>query len=245
MNKEADEEADENGRRHKPNSETNRGWREACRAALLTRRSLVDVVLLATVLWLVLAREPSSTRTCPREVVGDVTGVFPQFSQRIVTFKHDPDFVPEDGRKFFTNETKQKWLDIVPQGLGWIKLDHPQQYQDLPEPIKDFGGPDQPVFTTSVTHQLHCLYGIAEAYSGLKADPSGHGERMPWHVNHCFDYLRQSIMCAGDLAVEGQEKTFPDGIVGSDGWDGKHLCRDYGEIYEYLEEHRATEDHWI
>ncbi|KAK1622408.1 hypothetical protein BDP81DRAFT_334605, partial [Colletotrichum phormii] len=207
-------------------------------------RSLVDAVLLATVAWLVLARQ-SSTKECPREVVGDVTGVFPQFSQKIITFKHDPDFVPEDGHKFFTNETKQKWLDLVPKGLGWIKVDHPRQYQDLPEPIKDFGGPDQPVFTTSVTHQLHCIYGIAEAYSGLKANPSQHGERMPWHVNHCFDYLRQSIMCAGDLAVEGQEKTFPDGIVGSDGWDGKHVCRDYGEIYDFLDEHRATEDHWI
>ncbi|TDZ24171.1 Oxidase ustYa [Colletotrichum orbiculare MAFF 240422] len=238
------DDVDEDARVHDPNLERRRRWLDMCRSTVLSRRSILEAILLGFIVWLALARR-ASTEKSREEVAGDVTGVFPKFSQKIVTFQHDPDFVPEDGRKFFTNETKQKWLDLVPQGLGWIIVDHPQQYHSLPEPINGFGGPDQSVFTTSVTHQLHCLYGIAKAYSGLKADPSRHGERMPWHVNHCFDYLRQSIMCAGDLAVEGQEKTFPDGIVGSDGWDGKHVCRDYDEIYKFLDEHRATEDHWI
>lgn len=41
-------------------------------------------------------------------------------------------------------------------------------------------------------------------------------------MNHCFDYLRQSIMCCGDVALEGEQTTFPPGFDGSDGWDAVH-----------------------
>lgn len=39
---------------------------------------------------------------------------------------------------------------------------------------------------------------------------------------HCFDYMRQAIMCSADMALEGLETTFPDHNGGSDGWDSKH-----------------------
>lgn len=69
---------------------------------------------------------------------------------------------------------------------------------------------------------------------------------MPWHLAHCFDYLRQSIMCCGDVALEGAQTTFPDGFMsGSDGWDAKHVCRDYGQVFRYLTRKRATNKAWI
>lgn len=76
---------------------------------------------------------------------------------------------------------------------------------------------------------------------------SGHPipEQMQGHLPHCFEYLRQSIMCCGDTALEGQHTTFPDGIIGSDGWDAKHVCKDYDAIYSYLEENRADNQAWI
>lgn len=52
-------------------------------------------------------------------------------------------------------------------------------------------------------------------------------------------------MCCGDVALEGQATSFPPGWVGSDGWDAKHVCKDYGEILEYLDENRANDDRWI
>lgn len=96
-----------------------------------------------------------------------------------------------------------------------------------------------------MTHQLHCLYNILEVYSGLTSDPSLLPEQMHGHLVHCFDYLRQSIMCAGDVALEGQHTTFPEGVTGSDGWDAKHVCKDYSEVYTYLEENRANNQVWI
>jgi hypothetical protein len=52
-------------------------------------------------------------------------------------------------------------------------------------------------------------------------------------------------MCCGDVALEGDETTFPEGVAGSDGWDAKHICKDYSQIYKYLEDNRANDDIWI
>ena len=57
-------------------------------------------------------------------------------------------------------------------------------------------------------------------------------------------------MCAGDVALEGAETTFPrepgkEGNGGSDGWDARHVCKNYGEVFEYLESYRANDDRWI
>ena len=72
-----------------------------------------------------------------------------------------------------------------------------------------------------------------------------YNHRQDWHVGHCFEYLRQSIMCCGDVALEGAETTFPPGQGGSDGWDAKHVCKDYRQVYDYLEANRANNDEWI
>lgn len=45
------------------------------------------------------------------------------------------------------------------------------------------------------------------------------------HVLHCFDYLRQSIMCCGDLSLEW---AVPDRIT-VDGWNIPHRCQSFDE----------------
>lgn len=116
-----------------------------------------------------------------------------------------------------------------------------------------------------MTHQLHCLYTVIEAYNTLQlisstSPPSTTSSsythhttnevKMPWHVTHCFEYLRQSIMCSADVALEGAATTFPRGkggvdLGGSDGWDAKHVCRDYGEVKRYLEREAVWRKKWI
>ncbi|EGY23617.1 uncharacterized protein VDAG_05055 [Verticillium dahliae VdLs.17] len=121
-------------------------------------------------------------------------------------------------------------------GFQWVNDTH--KYHDLPTPII---WPGKTVFTTSITHQLHCLFAVVQTYSGLKSEhelPEDHH----WHMIHCFAYLRQTIMCSADTALEGLETTFPDHNGGSDGWDSKH---DYGEVTRYLESVRAYDDREI
>jgi hypothetical protein len=87
-------------------------------------------------------------------------------------------------------------------------------------------------------------YSIIDNYLRIKLDYNvNDGD---WHVQHCFDYLRQSIMCSGDVALEGAETTFPDDERGgSDGWDAKHVCRRYSEVFDYLEARTAIDSKWI
>lgn len=51
--------------------------------------------------------------------------------------------------------------------------------------------------------------------------PRGGGE----HVGHCFDYLRQSLMCAGDMSVEWPRVESDGRKIAVDGWGVEHRCR--------------------
>jgi len=134
-----------------------------------------------------------------------------------------------------------------------VNVTHPEQYNNLPHPIHDY--PNHTVYTTSLTHQLHCLYTVIEAYNTMKIRvdmPQANVSpiKMPWHINHCFEYIRQAIMCAGDVALEGAATTFPPGDDGedrggSDGWDAKHVCKNYDQVYDYLEQKTMNHFKWI
>ncbi|TGJ88393.1 hypothetical protein E0Z10_g299 [Xylaria hypoxylon] len=204
---------------------------------------LVDTFLLLVIVALLLESWAHRCRYHDFEGNGDITVFAPQFSQQIRKFSPDPGFVPENTSDFFSNKTRHKWLDIIPKGLGYLEVKHPEKYDNLPTKLAIFE--DQFVVTTSMTHQLHCLYAIAEAYSALTSDTTRVPKETPWHLTHCFDYIRQGIMCCGDVALEGEQTTFPEGVEGSDGWDTKHVCKDYDQILEYLGENRANDEVWI
>ncbi len=182
-------------------------------------------------------------------------------SQQIKTFIPDLSFVPENGSDFFTVAVQKKWLGIVPskfrfshvvrpgvltaspEGLGYVKISDPEKYNNLPTPLLEY---PPSTFTTSMTHQLHCLHAIVAYVAGMNSNST---DNIPhdgaWHLGHCFEYLRQSIMCCGDTALEGQQTTFPEGVTGSDGWDAKHVCKDYNQVITHLENQRANDDVWI
>ena len=90
------------------------------------------------------------------------------------------------------------------------------------------------IYSVSMYHQMHCLarmrkthwiyqdaintgeFGIARAFSGRTGSQ---------HVQHCYDYLRQSILCAGDMTLEWPKL---DGVASGfkvDGWNVTHTCK--------------------
>ncbi|KAF2473135.1 uncharacterized protein BDR25DRAFT_302137 [Lindgomyces ingoldianus] len=217
-------------------------------------RWMIDTALLLVIFGLLAEKrwkKHTQQRSHRFEFTGDLTGFAPRFSQQIVTFKPDNRFAPKNVSAFWDLETQNAWLSIVPKGLGYVLVKNQTKYDNLPTPIINY--PNQTVFTTSMTHQLHCLYSILDAYSTLYTaafSPGFSNPIEPWHMNHCFDYLRQSIMCAGDVALEGAETTFPPDPEtgergGSDGWDAKHVCKDYGQILDHLERETIGEEKWI
>ncbi len=59
------------------------------------------------------------------------------------------------------------------------------------------------------------------------------------HTYHCVEYLRQGIRCAADPALDA---TFPvgHGNHATMGLGSTHVCRDYGKLFQWAEEHRIT-----
>ena len=49
------------------------------------------------------------------------------------------------------------------------------------------------------------------------------------HSAHCFDYIRQSIICAADTSLEGKADADP-------GWGSKHECKDYDALLAWANE---------
>lgn len=90
---------------------------------------------------------------------------------------------------------------------------------------------DGPAYMMSVFHQLHCLSYVVDHYQ------RGYGganltEEVAHHSAHCFDYLRQSIMCAADTNLEGQTEAGP-------GWGSDHQCVDYDAVLAWANENGA------
>lgn len=101
--------------------------------------------------------------------------------------------------------------------------------------------PDGHSFRMSVDvyHSLHCVNLVRQALDVDYYHRNGEGSRIyRIHTDHCLDYLRQSIQCAGDLTPlyyqysEHRRRGFPV-------WGSKHTCRNFGKIQHWaLSKHR-------
>ncbi|KAF2205337.1 hypothetical protein GQ43DRAFT_362708, partial [Delitschia confertaspora ATCC 74209] len=145
-----------------------------------------------------------------------------------------------------TLETNAAWDALLPEGAGFIS--HPQL------------SPSPSAF--SAFHQLHCLnllrLGYYHHYN--ETNPSGSAAQIspksrstddhdnsteetaelqhhlrPAHQRHCFDYLRQSILCAADSNLEPVDF----GLGGVTGWGSSRKCRDYSELVSWAEKWKS------
>ncbi|KAH8669186.1 hypothetical protein BX600DRAFT_267825 [Xylariales sp. PMI_506] len=225
-----------------------RSKRQRLMVAISRGRWIFDIILILVIAGLVADRQWSwSQRKYWQEQqqgTGDITGFAPRFSQRIMNFEPDSQFMPANASEFWSKETQDRWLSLVPKGLGYLNIKTPEKYHDLPVKLPKQYGRGYTV-TTSLTHQLHCLHSLAEVFSAYRIGRSDKIPEDPWHIAHCFDYIRQSVMCSADVALEGKATTFPEGVTGSDGWDAKHVCKNYDEVLAYLNDNRANDIVWI
>ena len=61
------------------------------------------------------------------------------------------------------------------------------------------------------------------------------------HVTHCFDYLRQALMCAGDMTIEhAMESPLGQKRITTDGWGVKHQCSDWDEMAAWTLSRKAN-----
>ncbi|ORX93974.1 hypothetical protein BCR34DRAFT_608401 [Clohesyomyces aquaticus] len=171
------------------------------------------------VVFLFLKHEPSRRNVqAGPQVGGDYQNMEPTFRTHTVKWNSDPSFVPHNVSDFFSDATLGQWKSIMPSNAGRAP-------------------PGETFSTTSMTHQLHCIYMLARTYSAtLLSSPSLLPPDPDRHFFHCIDYLRQAVMCAADLAIEVHGENDDDDLgAGDGGWSGRHVCKVYGEVRGWLE----------
>jgi hypothetical protein len=97
-------------------------------------------------------------------------------------------------------------------------------------------GPEGRAFAVSLFHQLHCVNAIRFSYTvardGLVTDPEILSHKIG-HDNHCFQFLRQSILCKADTSLV-PVPTNRNVSLASMGFGSTHRCRDWGRVRQFV-----------
>ncbi|KAF2108392.1 hypothetical protein BDV96DRAFT_692759 [Lophiotrema nucula] len=185
-------------------------------------RWLIDTILILvniSLSFLLLRDFRTENSSSSIQVGSDFTGTGPDFPTKIVRFAADESFVPTNTSEYFSDGVLAKWNTMMPAGAGWgaVKGDT--------------------FFTTTMTHQLHCVFMMMRIYSNLLENRRANlSSDYHSHYLHCVDYLRQGIMCSADLTMEPHGPADADDNGPLDGsWNGHHVCKDYSHVIPYLE----------
>ena len=160
--------------------------------------------------------------------------------------------ISKETRRFAPNETfykalgaskEEAWANLIPYGEGFVQVDDPQQFGlSGGYPLESTTSETSESYGVSVFHQLHCLNAIRSQLESPDKAQEDHGHNKhsahhdELHVKHCLDYLRQSLMCAGDMSLESAAKD-KDGkpTAITNGWGAIHTCKVWDEVFDYTE----------
>jgi len=141
----------------------------------------------------------------------------------------------------FTSTDADPWKHLIPEGGGFILVQDPKSMHlsgGLPISVNSI--PLGEVFGVSMFHQIHCLEMMQKEMAFLAFAESKMA--VPQHIKHCFDYLRQAIMCAGDLSLENGTLVNGSIIPHVGGWGAQHQCRDWQTVFDFTASHRPPSD---
>ncbi|KAH8817349.1 hypothetical protein F5884DRAFT_874354 [Xylogone sp. PMI_703] len=171
--------------------------------------------------------------------------VIPTDSRVSTLFMPDDLFNPTNR----TVESDLAWANI--QHGRYLLVENPQTIGLPASHIQAETG--KQIYALAAFHQLHCLALMRAAWhtvldGGTEAlnhpvhianNPPGH--IVTEHVEHCFDYLRQTIMCYSDTTLEPFLES--DGRTlkseGSSGWGAVHMCRNFDKFASWAKENDA------
>ncbi|KAK1565909.1 uncharacterized protein LY79DRAFT_573118 [Colletotrichum navitas] len=191
---------------------------------------IVATTLQGVVLW------KMSERGQEPERLGEINGLFPKVPSKVVQFRNDTHFRPLD-------LSDPRWNEVMPRGGGFIEVSRSEaKGARLPPEIHTRG---MTVYNVAVFHQMHCLHALAGelkhlidmvrdgAPTGTEVQPS----RLE-HIEHCLAYLKESLACCGDTALEGQSDISEE--PSTDGFGSIHVCKDFGRIFDMAEGRRVS-----
>ncbi|KIH89330.1 hypothetical protein SPBR_07610 [Sporothrix brasiliensis 5110] len=207
---------------------------------------------------------------------GPVTAILPSQAMfgdiptKKVVFQPDASF---DVDPFGPDEIDSPWYALAPPGKGHIAIADPAAWAlagGFPLSGDDLATtttttttttspPPAEEYTVALYHQLHCLAALKSKMVRLQAWYAnasdneylrfalGEDQVADRHMDHCFDYLRQTLLCHGDTTLEGARRVrtatgHETTVRGVDGWGVVHACRDRERIYAFADAHRSRND---
>ncbi|TDZ22478.1 Oxidase ustYa [Colletotrichum orbiculare MAFF 240422] len=170
-------------------------------------------------------------------VASDINGLFPNFPLQLTTLSDLAVAWPSTESWMRGQIAKDEWNQfihglhsLVPHGGGFLKVDDPKRFL-LPPPL-ELPWPGKPnVYGISVFHQFHCLEAILNQFQ-LKHDGQPLSQSAQ-HLLHCFDYLRQAILCCGDCTTETFDR---DGLLhhrNTVGMKTPRVCKRFDRILDF------------
>ncbi|KAI1194125.1 hypothetical protein F5X97DRAFT_327876 [Nemania serpens] len=123
---------------------------------------------------------------------------------------------------------------------GLVRLTSEQAGKLSAPTAKSRQDPTSYVGILEVFHQLHCLNILRRR---LYSSESGFKPGDAFHTGHCFEYLRQSLMCLSDVniaPINFSERKQEYAIH----WDTVRECRNFGKIQQWAldEAHHESEE---
>lgn len=129
--------------------------------------------------------------------------------------------------------------DVLLQHDSWTRyhLDAAQQWAPLfPEGGIIHLGPEQTPYTVSMMHQLRCLDVLRDQLNRPKS------ERSEQPARHCLNYIRQQLMCRGDLQLDPYQYPHKVRAVHP---HAIRKCKDWRAVYEKVEENQMEYAAWV
>ncbi|KAH7374104.1 hypothetical protein BKA64DRAFT_688656 [Cadophora sp. MPI-SDFR-AT-0126] len=158
---------------------------------------------------------------CPERENADTNSPVPQIPWINRNFTHHS----EMNNLTSIQAVEAAWHDY--ETTAFVHVDNPERYSLRPNKGVEVG--KENIYMLSAYHQLHCLKQLHLVFVGIMRTPTEDGEfgRGPEmrHVEHCFDYLRQGVLCAGDATLEGPD----EGGSSLTGYGVEHRCRSWDE----------------
>ncbi|OAQ75808.1 tat pathway signal sequence [Purpureocillium lilacinum] len=144
-----------------------------------------------------------------------------------------------------SSEVDAVWDEMYNDVL--ISAISPESAAKLPNATTPFTyDTDHYIIELDVFHQLHCLNMLRklvypDAYKMDLTSGSEEAEDNIFHMEHCYEQLRQSLQCSSDISTiywewsEKKQRMF--GNVHT-----THTCRNFEKIRDWAVEHHATTD---
>ncbi|KAK5993603.1 hypothetical protein PT974_07037 [Cladobotryum mycophilum] len=144
-----------------------------------------------------------------------------------------------------SEEVNAKWEALYNKiGLSQISAESSARLPNATTPLAS--DPTQFMVELDVFHQLHCLNLMRklvypDVFPMDLTSGSEEAEDNVYHMEHCYDQLRQSIQCAADVSTIywewSVEKKKMFGNLKT-----THTCKDFEKIQEWAAEHKLREE---